>query len=517
MSESTTTGPDLTLGIGVDRIPEGGQLLGHVAGEPVLLVRPEGSDEVFAVGATCTHYGGPLAEGLVADGRIRCPWHHACFDLRTGEATAAPALDPIPCWRTERRGAEVVVVERVAPGRPARRTAAPESIVIVGAGAAGVAAADMLRREGHAGEVTLIDAEDSVAVDRPNLSKDFLAGTAPEDWVWTRPKDYFARRRIEVVRATRVVALHPGANTVVLSDGTHRRYGALLLATGADPMRLDTPGSALPHVHTLRALADSRAILERATPGTRVAVVGASFLGLEVAAALRTRGAEVRVIAPEPLPFARLLGEDVGRFVQRLHERHGVHFRLGHVVSSIHTDHVLLDDGTRVEADLVVLAIGVRPAVALAERAGLRVDRGVLVDAYLETSAPGVYAAGDIARWPDTRAGTSIRVEHWAVAQRQGQTAARNMLGHREVFDAVPFFWSQHYDVTISYVGHAPRWDLLEIAGSVANRDCLIAYRAGGRIAAVASIGRDRDSLRAEILLERGDQEGLRRLLTAAR
>jgi apoptosis-inducing factor 3 len=519
MSEpAALTGPDLTLGLELSQVPEGGMLLGQAHGEAVLLVRE--SAEVFAIGATCTHYGGPLAEGIVCDGQVRCPWHHACFDVRTGEAARPPALNPVRRFAVERRGSRVVVGQPL-PAAPAPRVTRPaplaESVVIVGAGAAGNAAAETLRREGYGGPVTLVGAEPNTPVDRPNLSKDYLAGTAPEEWVPLRGAEFYAERGIDLLLGTRVVALDPGARRITLSDGTTRGYGALLLATGADPVKLTVPGSGGPPVHHLRSLADSRALIARARGAARAVVVGASFIGLEAAAALRTRGLEVWVVAPEARPLERVMGPELGDLVRSLHEEHGVHFRLGHTVRELASGAAVLDDGTALPADLVVAGIGVRPAVALAEQAGLRVERGVLVDEHLEASAPGVYAAGDIARWPDHRTGRAIRIEHWVVAERQGQTAARNILGAREPFRAVPFFWSQHYDVPIAYVGHAEGWDRCEIAGSLVGRSCLVAYRVAGRIAALASIYRDQESLRAEALLERDDQAGLEALLASAR
>ena len=509
------TGPDFTQGIERSDIPEDGMLLGNANGEAVLLVRRGG--DVFAVAATCTHYGGPLADGILSAGVVRCPWHHACFDARTGQAVRPPALNPLRRWTVERRGSRVFVGQPLAaPPAPRTPPSAVESVVIVGAGAAGNAAAETLRREGYAGLVTMIGTEPSVPVDRPNLSKDYLAGTAPEEWVPLRGQEFYSAQEIELVLGTRVAALDPKARRVQLSDGTSRSYGALILATGAEPVKLTVPGSDKPLVHYLRSLADSRAIIASTRGAARAVVVGASFIGLEVAASLRTRGLEVHVVAPEARPLERIMGAELGDFVRALHEEHGVRFHLRHAVGTIEDGAVVLDDGARLPADLVVAGVGVRPAVALAEQAGLRVDRGVVVDEYLESSAPGVYAAGDIARWPDPSSGKPIRIEHWVVAERQGQTAARNILGAREPFRAVPFFWSQHYDVCISYVGHAEGWDGVEVAGSIVEKSCLVAFRTGGRIAAVASISRDRESLRAEALLERDDQAGLEALLASA-
>jgi NADPH-dependent 2,4-dienoyl-CoA reductase/sulfur reductase-like enzyme len=268
-------------------------------------------------------------------------------------------------------------------------------------------------------------------------------------------------------------------------------------------VRLPIPGADQPHVHPLRSLNDGRAIIASAKDARRAVVIGASFIGLEVAAALRARDIEVHVVGLEQRPMERVLGAELGDFVRALHEEHGVIFHLGDTVNAIDGKRAMLKSGGVIEADVVVVGVGVRPRLALAEKAGLAIDRGVKVDAYLETSVPGIYAAGDIARWPDRHSGEAIRVEHWVVAERQGQTAARNMLGQREVFDAVPFFWSQHYDVPINYVGHAEKWDEIAIDGDIGARDCLVRYKSAGRVLAVASIYRDVASLEAEIAMER--------------
>jgi apoptosis-inducing factor 3 len=340
-------------------------------------------------------------------------------------------------------------------------------------------------------------------VDRPNLSKDYLAGSAPEDWLPLRPEEFYADAGIELRLGTEVASIDTGAKDVALADGKTIPYDRLLLATGAEPVRLPTPGLDQPHVHVLRSLADCRAIIASANGARRAIVIGASFIGLEAAAALRARDIEVHVVGLEQRPMERVLGPEMGDFVRALHEQHGVIFHLGDTVTSIDGQRAMLKSGGVIEADVVVVGVGVRPRLALAEKAGLTIDRGVMVDAYLETSVSGIYAAGDIARWPDPHSGENIRVEHWVVAQRQGQTAARNMLGQREIFDAVPFFWSQHYDVPINYVGHAEKWDEIAVDGNIGAKDCLLRYKSRGRVLAVASIYRDTASLEAELTMER--------------
>ena len=510
------SGPDLTQGVGLAAIPNGAMLLGHAGGEPVLLVR--GGDEVFAIGAICPHYGAPLVEGLVVGATIRCPWHHACFNLRTGQALRPPALDPVARWRVkvvhnpapqqmpeEPPAGTVYVLERL-PGvdRPpsARVLKVPESVVIVGGGAAGNAAAAVLRQEGYRGPITMLSADQSPPCDRPNLSKGYLAGTASDESNLLRPASFYQDNDIALSLGTRVAAINTGRNQVKLVDGRQLTYGALLLATGAEPTRLEVPGGELPHVHYLRTLADSRALVSKALAARHAVVIGASFIGLEVAASLRARNIAVHVIAPEAIPMERILGAELGQFIRQLHEQHGVRFHLGTTVTTIDEEVVTLKNGERVPADLVVVGIGVRPAIALAERADLAIDRGVTVDEYLQTSDPHIFAAGDIARWPDRLTGERIRVEHFVVAERQGQTAARNILGYRERFDAVPFFWTEQYDLGIVYVGHAEQWDEVHRDGDLEARDCSLTYRRDGKTLAVATIHRDQEALRAEIEFE---------------
>ena len=500
-------GPDLTQGVALSEIPDGGVLAGHVGEEAVLLYRSGG--EVSAVGGTCTHYGGPLAEGVLEGDRVVCPWHHACFSLRTGEALRAPALNPLPRWAVVRegergeRGERVRVTEKQEsePYAP-RQTApagAPGRLVIVGFGAAGASAVEWLLRQGWGGRIDVVEPDRDAPYDRPNLSKDYLAGNAPEEWIPLRPPGWYEEHGV-VLHRTSAGALDARRRMLTLGTGGELAYDALLLATGASPVRIPLPGegpTGRPVLY-LRSLADSRAIIRAAEGKRKAVVIGASFIGLEVAASLRARGLEVDVVAPEAVPFERVLGGELGETIRALHEEHGVRFHLGRTAQRLERESVVLDDGSELGAQLVVVGVGVRPVLDLAQSAGLATDRGVLVDERLRTSAPGIWAAGDIARYPDPATGERIRVEHWVVAQRQGAAAAADMIGRGAAFRDVPFFWSQHYDVPINYVGHAEGWEEAKVEGDPGARDCAVAYRKAGRTLAVATIYRDRESIEAE-------------------
>jgi len=512
------TGPDLEIGVEASSVGAGKMIAGHAFGETVLLAHVE--PNWFAIGAKCTHYGAPLAEGVLVGETIRCPWHHACFELRNGAASHAPALNDLPCYDVLLEN-DIVRITRKrtggqlhGSGRRPRGSRAPEkvivepnpitgpsSVLIIGAGAAGNACAEMLRREGYRGPVTLVDGDRDAPYDRPNLSKDFLAGTAPEDWLPLHPKEFFETQRLEILSGVTAQNVDAKARTVRLSDGSTRSYEVLLIATGATPIRLDVPGG--DRISYLRTLGDCRRIIDRAGNAKSAVVIGGSFIGLEVAASLVARGLQVHVVAPEKLPLERLLGAELGALIRDVHQRQGVVFHLGRTAKAVDAKAVVLDDGTRVDADLVVAGIGVRPNLDLAESAGVVLDNGIAVNEFLETSVSGIFAAGDVARWPDAYSDARLRVEHWVVAERQGQVVARNMLGYRDRFDDIPFFWSAHYDnVSIQYTGHVERWDETKIEGDVMKMDCAVSYIVGGQRRAMATINRDHQNLENEVAME---------------
>ena len=493
-------GPDFTSGVRISDIPDGGMLAGRVGDEPVLLSRIGG--ELHAVGGACTHYGAALSGGLVAGDSVRCPLHHACFSLRTGAALRAPAMDPLGCWRAEVEGGRVFVRQRLPEAAPSEYSpATPGPVVIVGGGAAGFACAAELRRRGFQSSITLLSADSDPPCDRPNLSKDYLAGTAEEAWIPLRDPAWYADQTIDLRLGVRATCIDLNARAVQCDSGEAFPFGCLLLATGSDARQL--PGFDAANVFTLRSPGDARAIIAEAKPGSRAAIIGSSFIGLECAAALRARGIEVDVISPEAVPFEDIFGAEVGTFLQRLHERNGVRFHLGETASSYDGEVLRFSGGNILPADFVVVGIGARPCTELARSALIHVEDGVLVDEHLETNVPGIYAAGDIASYPDPWTGARMRIEHWVHAQRQGQVAAANMIGLKRRFDAVPFFWTEQFGVALRYVGHSRDWQQVEIDGNLAAGNFAARYHEDGVHRASAFVGRDRECLEDELRLER--------------
>jgi NADPH-dependent 2,4-dienoyl-CoA reductase/sulfur reductase-like enzyme len=378
-----------------------------------------------------------------------------------------------------------------------------ERVVIVGGGAAGLACANELRRLGYAEAITMLSSDGDPPVDRPNLSKDYLAGDAPEEWLPLRPADWYEQNRVELRLGVEVQRIDTDARRVHAASGEELPYDRLLLATGSEPNHLRGPGFHAENVFTLRSLADATAIAAQAKAGTRAAIIGASFIAMEAAAALRKREVEVTVVAPGHVPFEKVFGGEIGSWLQRLHERNGVRFHLGTVASSLDGQELKLANGQSIEADFVLAGIGVRPRAELAETAGIRGGGAVLVDAFLKTSLPDVFAAGDIAAYPDPLTGEPVRIEHWVHAERQGQTAAANMLGLGKRFDSVPFFWTEQYGVSLRYVGHAASWDRVELDGDVGSGDFIARYYDGDKHRASAGVGRDLEILEDERRLER--------------
>lgn len=488
-----------------------GEMKEVAAGEtPILLVRV--GDQFHAVSAKCPHYGGTLAEGALCGTKVICPLHHAIFDVVSGELEEPPALDALVSYEVRVEGERVLVrVPEEASDRRAvemvtsDRVADPRQFVILGAGAAGYTAAQTLREEGFRGQIVMITRDDRAPYDRPNLSKDYLHGHADPEWMPLRGDDFFKEHDIQLLLNREVTRVDARAKIIVFEGGETMDYDELLVATGGAPVRLNIPGSDLKNVCVLRSFADADSIIETAARSRRAVVVGASFIGMEAAYSLRERGLDVTVVAPSAEPFEVTLGREIGAAFRREHERHGVRFKLGSIVYRFEGSHnveaVTLDSGESIETDMVVVGVGVRPATHFLEGLDLDQSGGVIVDSRLRV-AEGIYAAGDIANFVDRLTGERVRIEHWRTAQQQGRVAARNMFGRDVAFDGVPFFWTQQFDLTLRYVGHATSWDEIIYQGDVSAHDFLAFYVRGDRVLAVAGMNRDRELAAVEALLK---------------
>lgn len=467
----------------------------------ILLVNLEG--EFYALGCCCTHYGAPLANGILSGERIVCPWHNAVFHAETGDLQDPPALSALPKYEVRIEGDDVMVKlpEKIRSRRtPEMVTHDPQSdsrtFVIVGAGAAGNAAAQTLREDGYQGRIVMITAESQLPYDRPNLSKAYLEGKASAEWMPLRSEKFYQKYGIELMRLQKVTNVDITKKLITFEDGGQLRYDSVLLATGSVPRRLEIPGSDLNNIFTLRSHDDADKIIAACQQASRVAVVGASFIGIETAFSLSQRELDVTVIAPETVPFEQVFGKGIGTLVEKIHQDNGITFKLGRTVAKFEgsekVEALLLDNNERVEADVVVIGIGVRPNTDFLDGLALQSDGSIKVDASLQ-AAEDVYAAGDIATFPDWRSGEDIRIEHWRMAEQQGRVAAHNMAGKKTVYDSVPFFWTKQGDLNIKYVGHAQKWDNLIIQGDIAAQDCLVFYVKQNQVLAAAGINRGKE------------------------
>ncbi len=502
------SGKEVTVA-GNDELRDGEMKQVSAGGTDILLARVDG--RYHAVAAHCTHYGAPLAEGVLCNDRIVCPWHHACFNATTGDLEEPPALDALPHYEVRVEDESVIVampdevVDRRTPAMAERDSSADARLfVILGGGAAGYAAAQALREDGFQGRVLVVTREDRPPYDRPNLSKDYLQGHAEPEWMPLRADEFYEEHEIEVLREKEVKRVRVAEREITFRDGETLHYDSLLVATGGTPRRLEIPGSDLKGIFVLRSFGDADAIIEAVPHASHVVVIGASFIGMEAAASLAVRELSVTVVAPGEVPFEKTLGKEIGRLFQQVHEAHGVQFKLGASAVRFEGDEavsaVVLDSGERIETKLVVIGVGVRPATDFLEGVSLQKDGGISVDAQMKAS-DHLYAAGDVAYFPSALTGERQRIEHWRTALQQGRIAAHNMAGVETAYQGVPFFWTNQFDAGLVYVGHAASWDEIIFQGDVSKQDFLAFYVKNNRVLAVAGMNHDQDMAAAEELM----------------
>ena len=485
---------DLSEGIDGSDVAEGKPVAGCFDGKPVILVRHGG--KICALAGECTHHGAPLSDGIVIDGELRCPWHHARFSIDSGEAVGAPAFAPLDLFDiVEEDGKVRVTGKRKAVDCHQGPDRNPGHVVIIGGGAAGHACAEMLARSSVI--ATVLDADPAAPYDRTACSKAYLNGEGD--------RGDAALPNLAGMRAHAVVdRIDPAARVVVLTDGEEVGYDTLVIATGAEPVMPDFDGADGDNVFLLRTIDDAELIVSAADKADRAIVVGASFIGLEAAAALTQRGLGVTVVGADDVPLADVTGPEVGAFVRSLHEDKGVEFRLGTKVTAFDGRHATLDDGSSVAGAFLVVGTGVTPRTDLADAAKLRlaakdVGGGIAVDGGFRTSDERIYAIGDVASVPDARLGRAIRVEHWVVAQRHGQWLARSLTGAIDGdYGDTPFFWTIQFDASLAYVGHADGIEDRTIDGSIKDGNFAVRFADD----ALLTCNRDKQSLRREVQLD---------------
>lgn len=477
----------------------------------VLLSRING--EFYAVGAFCPHYGAPLDLGVLSGERIVCPWHHACFNAKTGDLLEPPARDSLPCYEIKIDGDNLIVrvpeetADRKLPRMVKRDSSGDDrTFVIVGAGAAGNAAAQALREDRFKGRIVMITYENRLPYDRPNLSKDYLQGKANEDWMLLRTEDFYNEYDIQLIRGRRVEEVDIASRTVSLDKGDTLKYDKLLLATGGRAISLEVPGSKLRNIFTLRTYDDADRIISACEASSRAAIIGASFIGMETADSLRERGVQVSVIAPESVPFEHVFGKQIGKLFHELHQDNGVEFNLGRSVSKFEgndkVEAVVLDDGQKIEVGVVIVGIGVKPATDIIKGIGLMPDGSIKVDKYL-CAVEGVYAAGDIASFPDWRTGKHTRIEHWRTAEQHGRIAGYNMAGIETPYESVPFFWTTQVGLNFRYVGYVKDWDDIIIDGDLSSKEFIAYYVKNNRVLGAAGNRRDKEIAAVEVLMRK--------------
>ncbi|MFZ0452784.1 MAG: FAD-dependent oxidoreductase [Ignavibacteriaceae bacterium] len=471
------------------------------------------NDKIYALGAHCTHYGAPLADGVLNDDTIICPWHHACFNVKTGALEEPPASDDLPKFEVliENDNVLVEIPEEFpsskTPEMSERDEENNENYLIIGGGAAGYAAAQAMREAEFNGKITIVTRENRTPYDRPNLSKDYLQGSAQEEWMPLRPDDFYSKYNIEFMFDMKVDKIKIKEKKISFEKGEDLSYSKLLIATGGVPRELNLPGSDLKNIFYLRSFSDSDSIIEAAKNSKEAVIVGSSFIGMESAFSLTERGIKVTVISPEEVPFEKTLGKEIGELLKKQHEEGGVVFKLKKNVRNFDgngkVESVILDSGEKVKTDFVVIGIGVKPATDFIDGLDKNSDGGIKVDDSF-WAAEDIYAAGDAAAFPFWLTGENVRIEHWRTSLQEGRLAGFSMAGKNAKYESIPFFWTHQAGLNIRYVGHAKNWDDIIYWGDVSTKEFIAFYVKDNKVIAAAGNDNDREIDAVEVLMKAG-------------
>ncbi len=480
----------------------------------VLLARQ--NNKFYALHAYCTHYGAPLAEGVLNGNRLVCPWHHACFDVTSGHQLEAPGMDGLPSYEVRTEGEDVIVrvndpeAERETPPMVKKDASNNQVYAVLGGGAAGAYAVEAMREAGYTGRIIMITRETDIPYDRVNCSKEFLQDEAPEEWMPLRSEEFYSDLDIEFMMGKTVTKVNAAAKKITFKDGETLVFDKLLLCTGGVPRKLEVPGNQLDNVFTLRSMKDSERIRDAGKTPQQVVVVGSSFIAMESAWSLSKLGCEVTVVSPDSAPFADKWGERIGKMIKHLHEENGIDFRLGEKVGKLEgkdqIERVVLETGEILEATLVLIGIGVQPATGFLEDISLEKDKGIQADQYLKVT-PDVYAAGDIVHFPYM--GDKVRIEHWKVACQQGRIAGYNMAGKKEPYKMTPFFWSTQQETNFRYVGYVKDYDRIIYDGNVEEEEFIAFYIKNKKVLAALGVNRDEEMAAIQELIREDNMPDL--------
>lgn len=505
---------------GINDIKDGEMKAFTIDDNKILLSKVGG--KFYATGASCPHYGAPLEKGVLSGERVVCPWHHAAYNVLNGDLLEPPSRNALASFDVEVRGDDIYVTipEKFSGSRMPEMTGQDSSgdkrtFVIIGAGAAGSSAAEALRHNGFKGRIRMLTFEDRLPYDRPNLSKEYLQGDAKEEWMPLRPEDFYEKHKIELTRKAEVIGIDKDKKEVLLKDAEAIKYDRLLITSGGKARMLDIPGMNLKNVFTLRTFDDTDEIINALDGSQRAVIIGASFIGLETAFSMLRRKLHVTVIAPESTPFEHIFGKEIGEFFKKKHEDAGTVFKLGNTAKSIEgkdkVESVILENGEKIKADLVIVGVGVKPETGFLKNLKLESDGSLAVDEYFY-HGNDIYAAGDIARFPYWYSEEKIRIEHWRTSEQEGRHAGSNMVGNKEPFKSIPFFWTSQVGIQFRYVGYVREWDDIIIEGDIARGSFIAFFVKNGKVHAAAGVKYDKEIAAVEELMRKNRMPSPREL-----